>query len=90
MYVKGLHDRAVCKEEKLLTLNLPLVKAIDSITLPMMAINELKSDVRELTVNLIRPFQIKCVLRTDLQWGNMRSYERYRYLSLILLLIHTM
>jgi hypothetical protein len=34
--------------------------------------------------NLIRLFQIKCVLRTDLQWENMRSYELYMYIDILL------
>ncbi|MGA9841766.1 MAG: hypothetical protein WBP64_01915 [Nitrososphaeraceae archaeon] len=76
MYVKALHGRAVCRGEKSLTLNLPLVEAIDSITLPMMAINELKGDVRELNRKFDPAVSKKCVLRTDLQLDNMRFYER--------------
>ena len=49
MYVKSLHSRAVYRVEKSLTLSLPLVDAINSIILPMRAINDLQNEIRELS-----------------------------------------
>ena len=48
MYIKSLHDRAVCRGEKSLTLSLPLVQALDSITLPIKAIDDLRNEVIQL------------------------------------------
>ena len=60
MYVKSLHNKAVYRGEKLLTLNLPLVDAINSITLPMKAINDLKNEVKELSRKLDSSNKFKC------------------------------
>ena len=48
MYIKSLHDRAVCRVEKSLNLSVPLIHALDGIVLPMKAINELKEEVRQI------------------------------------------
>jgi hypothetical protein len=48
MYIKSLHDRAVCRVEKSLTLDLPLARALDSITSPSKEINDLKNIVVQL------------------------------------------
>ena len=48
MYVKSLHDRAVCRGEKSLTTDLPLARALDSITSPFKAINDLTNMVLQL------------------------------------------
>jgi len=45
MYVKSLHDRSVYRVEKSLTLDLPLSKALDSITSPVKAMTDLKNEV---------------------------------------------
>jgi len=48
MYIKSLQDKAVCRVEKSLALDLPLTKALDSITSPGKAINDLKNVVIQL------------------------------------------
>jgi hypothetical protein len=48
MYVKSLHDRAVCRGEQSLTVHLPLATALDSITSPSKEINDLKNIVVQL------------------------------------------
>ena len=67
MYVKSLHNSAVYRGEKSLTLSLPLVDAINSITLPMKAINDLQNEVRELSRKFDLLISNKFVLSTDLQ-----------------------
>jgi len=49
MYIKSLHDRSVCRVEKSLTLDLPLARALDSITSPVKAMTELKNEVIRLS-----------------------------------------
>jgi hypothetical protein len=49
VYVKSLHDRSVYRAEKSLTLDLPLSKALDSITSPVKAMMELKNEVIRLS-----------------------------------------
>lgn len=49
MYIKSLHDRSVCRVEKSLTLDLPLARALDSITSPVKAMTELKNEVMRLS-----------------------------------------
>jgi hypothetical protein len=48
MYIKSLHNRAVCRVERSLTLGCPLVQALDSIMQPTRAINDLIEEVRQL------------------------------------------
>jgi hypothetical protein len=48
MYIKSLHDRSVCRVEKSLTLDLPLARALDNITSPVKAINDLRNVVVQL------------------------------------------
>jgi hypothetical protein len=49
MYIKSLHDRSVCRVEKSLTLDLPLARALDSITSPVKAMTELKNEIMRLS-----------------------------------------
>ena len=67
MYVKSLHNSAVYRGEKSLTLSLPLVDAINSIILPMNVINDLRNEVRELSRKFDLLISNKFVLSTDLQ-----------------------
>jgi hypothetical protein len=48
IYIKSLHDRAVCRTEQSLTTHLPLATALDSITSPSKEINDLKNIVVQL------------------------------------------
>ena len=48
IYIKSLHDRAVCRTEQSLTAHLPLTTALDSITSPFKEINDLKNIVVQL------------------------------------------
>jgi hypothetical protein len=48
MYVKSLHDKVVWRGEKSLTLDLPLPRALDSITMPVRAIKDLTNMVLQL------------------------------------------
>ncbi len=48
MYIKSLHDRAVCRGEKSLTLDFPLPKALDSIIMPVRTIKDLMNMVLQL------------------------------------------
>lgn len=48
MYVKSLHDKVVWRGEKSLTTDLPLARALDSITSPFKAINDLTNMVLQL------------------------------------------
>jgi hypothetical protein len=48
MYVKSLHDRAVCRGENSLTPKLPLTRALDGITSPFKAVSDLMNLVLRL------------------------------------------
>ncbi|HEY7080845.1 MAG TPA: hypothetical protein VH500_14170 [Nitrososphaeraceae archaeon] len=48
MYIKSLHDRAVCRIERSLTLGSPLVPVLEGIMQPTRAINDLKREVIQL------------------------------------------
>ena len=45
IYTKSLHDRAVCRLERSLTLDSPVTQVLDDILLPMGVINEIKESV---------------------------------------------
>jgi hypothetical protein len=48
MYIKSLHDKAVCRIERSLTLGSPLVPVLEGIMQPTRAINDLKREVIQL------------------------------------------
>jgi hypothetical protein len=45
MYIKSLHDKAVCRGEVSLTLDTPLIRVLESIVLPMRVINQINERV---------------------------------------------
>jgi hypothetical protein len=48
IYIKSLHDKAVCRGEESLTLDTPLIRVLENIVSPMGAINEINERIMRL------------------------------------------